>query len=56
MSNNMKERRVVKAHDALMRAKQEEKEVGTPVPQKLRDDLRKAIADYENWLKSNKEK
>ena len=52
MGNNMKERRVVKAHDALAKAKLEEKEVGTPVPQKLRDDLRKAIADYENDLKA----
>jgi len=56
MANNKKQQRVVKAHNALMRAKEEEKEVGTPVPQKLRDDLRKAIADYENDLKAKKEK
>ena len=49
-------RSVVKANDALMRAKEEKKERGVPVPKKLRDDLKKAIAAYENYIKSSKEK
>jgi len=47
-------RSVVKANDALMRAKEEEKERGVPVPKKLRDNLKNAIAAYENYLRGGK--
>jgi len=39
----------VKANDKLTRAKNEEIETGKPVPQELRDNLRKAREEYEKY-------
>jgi hypothetical protein len=52
MSERSLRKAVVKAGNDLMRAKEEEKERGVPVPQKLRDNLNKANVAYENFLKS----
>lgn len=46
MADN-KARAVVKANDALTRAKNKEAKDGTPVPQHLRDALARAIAEFE---------
>jgi hypothetical protein len=47
MSDNKRARRVVKANDALTKAKDKQQRDGTPVPDKLRKELKDAIADFE---------
>lgn len=47
MADNSKAQRVVKANDALRKAKDLEQKKGIPVPQYLRDELREAVKDYE---------
>jgi len=44
---NKKDQKVVKANEALTKAKDLEKKTGKTVPQKLRYDLRKAIHEMD---------
>jgi hypothetical protein len=52
LSEDKLRKAVARANDKLMQAKEEEKERGVPVPQKLRDALKKANAAYFDFLKS----
>jgi hypothetical protein len=52
MSESSLRKAVAKASNDLMRAKEEEKERGVPVPQKLRDKLKEANAAYLEFEKS----
>ncbi len=47
MTDKEKARAVVKANDALTKAKNKERKDGTPVPEQLRKNLRKAVEDFE---------
>lgn len=44
-------RRVVKANDALTKAKEQNRKHGTAIPESLREELREAVADYEKHNK-----